>query len=341
MMDSVSECIRKVKHNLSKELSSSKELAKSLNLLDTPPTTEPDSPASADAQSTDFIDLLNEQTNTSITTASSLKEEDCVSTSSSSKNSNSSIICKWTNCDWPGHSDDLVDHIREIHVDLQPYHYHDQVTVTSNGSSSYVCLWQGCKVYGKSSLCKSWLENHVLQHSGPRPFKCIFEHCGQRFKTRSLLEKHVNNHFASANCDCTNLLDCTHQDSNSLNSKLNCDLLTGQMIKSSKAASFAASLAVASPTGTPSKTLKKKKKLKRRLVNVKTNNDLFDDCTMHRLKYSLIQLNSITGLDIIGDQRVLTFHAKVGFHLDNFCSNQLTENFSKKLFQKTFPTNCS
>lgn len=312
MMDNLNECIRKVKHSLSKDLISKVDLRKELNLLDTPPTTDPDSPASTDVQNSDFIDLLNEQTNTSITTASSIKEEDCASTSSSSKNSNSSIICKWTNCDWPGHSDDLVDHIREIHVDLQPYHYHDQVNNSNNNSNSYVCLWQGCKVYSKSSLCKSWLENHVLQHSGPRPFKCIFENCGQRFKTRSLLEKHVNNHFANSNCDCTNLLDCTHQDINS--TKFNhCsgDLLTGQMLKNSSKSAFAASLAVASPTSTPNKSLKKKKKLKRRLVNVKSNNDLFDDCTMHRLKYSLIQLNSITGLDIIGDQRVLTFHAKV------------------------------
>ena len=316
MMDNVSECIRKVKHslvkhNLSKDLNS-KDLSKDVNLLDTPPTTDPDSPASADVQNSDFIDLLNEQTNTSsIATASTKEEEDCASTSSSSKNS-TSIICKWTNCDWPGHSDDLVDHIREIHVDLQPYHYHDQIATNNSNNTNYVCLWQGCKVYGKSSLCKSWLENHVLQHSGPRPFKCIFENCGQRFKARSLLEKHVNNHFANANCDCTNLLDCTHQDNLTTHSKLNsnCDLLTGQMIKNSKS-SLATSLTVASPTSTPSKTLKKKKKLKRRLVNVKTNNDLFDDCTMHRLKYSLIQLNSITGLDIIGDQRVLTFHAKV------------------------------
>jgi len=301
MMDSVSECIRKVKHNLSKDL----------NLIGTltPPTTEPDSPASSDAQNSDLLDILNEQTNASTTassTASSTKEEDCASTSSASTASkNSSIICKWINCDWPGHSDDLVDHIREIHVDLQPYHYHDQVNTSSNSTSNYVCLWQGCKVYGKSSLCKSWLENHVLQHSGPRPFKCIFENCGQRFKTRSLLEKHVNNHFA--NCDCTNAADFTHQD-NLTSTKLELNRLTGQMIKKT----FVNGLAVASPTSTPSKTLlKKKKKLKRRLVNVKTNNDLFDDCTMHRLKCSLIQLNSITGLDIIGDQRVLTFHSKV------------------------------
>lgn len=198
---------------------------------------------------------------------------------------------------------------------MQPYHYHDQVTANlnnSSNSSNYVCLWQGCKVYGKSSLCKSWLENHVLQHSGPKPFRCIVENCGQRFKTRALLEKHVNNHFANSNCDCTNPLECIHQQDN-INSKYNYDLsLTGQMLKHNKSG-LANNLAVASPTGTPSKTLKKKKKLKRRLVNVKTNNDLFDDCTMHCLKYSLIQLNSITGLDIIGQQRVLTFHAKVSF----------------------------
>jgi len=32
---------------------------------------------------------------------------------------------------------------------------------------------------------------------------------------------------------------------------------------------------------------------------------------MHRLKYSLMQLNSITGFDLTGEQRYLTFHAKV------------------------------
>lgn len=30
-----------------------------------------------------------------------------------------SLVCNWRNCDWPGSFDDLVDHIREIHVELQ------------------------------------------------------------------------------------------------------------------------------------------------------------------------------------------------------------------------------
>ena len=197
-------------------------------------------------------------------------------------NSGGSFYCKWTNCDWPGNYDDLVDHIREIHVELQPYqqqkhnwtevmrknhednkkkknHNHDdgpnvknmkqkaennEITSCSTSSKAkkkikhdqtestesttcsssvcidttesccpkakkrlklnhnqesksqqYVCLWEGCKVYGKASLSRNWLERHVLQHSGPRPFKCIVQNCRARFKIQSALERHVNSHF--------------------------------------------------------------------------------------------------------------------------------------------------
>lgn len=156
--------------------------------------------------------------------------------------STSSFVCKWTNCDWPGSYDDLVDHIREIHVELQPYHslpeqriapvasrrgskcsstisscssYENPASVTSSVSSEetasssappatrshptssssssssssslfanpcdsfrpssasvqqqqdkcYVCLWEGCKVYGIRSQKRSWLDRHVLQVS--------------------------------------------------------------------------------------------------------------------------------------------------------------------------------
>lgn len=204
-------------------------------------------------------------------------------------NSGGSFYCKWTNCDWPGNYDDLVDHIREIHVELQPYqqqkhnwtevmrknhednkkkknHNHDdgpnvkntkqkvednEITSCSTSSKAkkkikhdatesttcsssvcidttesccpkakkrlklnhnqesksqqYVCLWEGCKVYGKASLSRNWLERHVLQHSGPRPFKCIVQNCRARFKIQSALERHVNSHFKpNLEFNCTN-----------------------------------------------------------------------------------------------------------------------------------------
>lgn len=159
------------------------------------------------------------------------------STSSSSDTNGSAggstvhYCCKWTNCDWPGAKDDLVDHIREIHVELQPYQQqrHNWTEVHSRArdrsrkpapdrkyaklqdspkkmesTQQYVCLWEGCKVYGKGSSSRNWLERHVLeQHSGPRPFKCIVEGCGQRFKVQSALERHVNSHFKPS-MDCSN-----------------------------------------------------------------------------------------------------------------------------------------
>ena len=61
----------------------------------------------------------------------------------------------------------------------------------------YKCFWTGCKVFGKGSSSKSWLEKHVTNHGGNKPFQCIVDGCKMRFGTQSLLERHVNNHFKS------------------------------------------------------------------------------------------------------------------------------------------------
>ena len=35
----------------------------------------------------------------------------------------------------------------------------------------FVCLWKGCKVYNTPSTSQSWLQRHMLTHSGDKPFK--------------------------------------------------------------------------------------------------------------------------------------------------------------------------
>ena len=90
---------------------------------------------------------------------------------------------------------------------LQIKHVISQAT-----QEQYVCLWLGCKVHGRTSCSRSWLERHVLAHAGTKPFRCIVDGCGQRFNSQvsplklvktplphlSLqltLERHVNGHF--------------------------------------------------------------------------------------------------------------------------------------------------
>jgi len=111
------------------------------------------------------------------------------------------VICKWELC---GNEFDstgkLLDHLKTIHAVAD-----NQKEETDNNSSNpenpdsnsiqYKCLWEGCKVYGKGSSSKLWLEKHVMSHGGNKPFQCIVDGCKHRFGTQSLLERHVNNHF--------------------------------------------------------------------------------------------------------------------------------------------------
>lgn len=48
-------------------------------------------------------------------------------------------------------------------------------------SETFICLWSGCKVFGRPSCSRTWLERHVLSHGGNKPYKCIVDNCGQRF----------------------------------------------------------------------------------------------------------------------------------------------------------------
>jgi len=106
------------------------------------------------------------------------------------------VICKWELC---GNEFDstgkLLDHLKSIHAVAENQKEETDNSSEDSNSSQYKCLWEGCKVYGKGSSSKLWLEKHVMSHGGNKPFQCIVDGCKHRFGTQTLLERHVNNHF--------------------------------------------------------------------------------------------------------------------------------------------------
>ncbi|KAK3912336.1 Zinc finger protein jing-like protein [Frankliniella fusca] len=93
------------------------------------------------------------------------------------------VNCLWTDCSLRFDGDSsLLEHLQSDHVNTQK-------------TDSFVCHWTGCKVYGRTSCSRSWLERHILSHGGNKPFRCIVDGCGLRFGSQLMLERHVNSHF--------------------------------------------------------------------------------------------------------------------------------------------------
>lgn len=91
----------------------------------------------------------------------------------------------------------------------------------------FVCLWKGCKVYNTPSTSQSWLQRHMLTHSGDKPFKvkagtcvnahlllgillndavycrvppqCVVGGCNASFASQGGLARHVPSHFSQQN----------------------------------------------------------------------------------------------------------------------------------------------
>lgn len=79
--------------------------------------------------------------------------------------------CYWEECNARfENSSKLLDHLQTHHVTGQ--------------DGPFRCLWLGCRVNGRESCSRRWLEGHVSSHGGSRTFKCIFEGCGQRFSSQ-------------------------------------------------------------------------------------------------------------------------------------------------------------
>ncbi|KAJ8679670.1 hypothetical protein QAD02_015457, partial [Eretmocerus hayati] len=98
--------------------------------------------------------------------------------------SNDSGFCRWNKCGVNLESSGaLLEHLQTAHINTQ------------TGGDNFVCHWQGCKVEGKISCSRRWLERHVLSHGGNKLYLCIVDGCGNRFSSQTALERHVNGHF--------------------------------------------------------------------------------------------------------------------------------------------------
>uniref|UniRef100_A0A1A8LD19 AE binding protein 2 n=1 Tax=Nothobranchius pienaari TaxID=704102 RepID=A0A1A8LD19_9TELE len=160
-------------------------------------------------------------------------------------------------------SPDLAEHIRGIHVDGQR-------------GGVFVCLWKGCKVYNTPSTSQSWLQRHMLTHSGDKPFKCVVGGCNASFASQGGLARHVPSHFSQ---------------------------------QSSSKMSSQARLKEESPSKAG---LNKRKKLKnKRRWTLPRPQDFFDVQTMDAIRHRAVSLNLATHIESGGNGHSVVFHSTV------------------------------
>lgn len=175
-----------------------------------------------------------------------------------------SYNCCWDHCLllFPS-SPDLAEHIRTTHVDGQR-------------GGVFVCLWKGCKVYNTPSTSQSWLQRHMLTHSGDKPFKCVVGGCNATFASQGGLARHVPTHFSS-------------QSSSKLSSQ--------SRVKEES----------------PSKAgLNKRRKMKNKhRRSLPRPHDFFDAQTMDAIRHRAICLNLATHIESLGHGHSVVFNSTV------------------------------
>ncbi|KAF7663979.1 hypothetical protein LDENG_00192780 [Lucifuga dentata] len=186
------------------------------------------------------------------------------SASSSSGAKSMAYPCCWDRCqECFNSSPDLAEHIRSVHVDGQR-------------GGVFVCLWKGCKVYNTPSTSQSWLQRHMLTHSGDKPFKCVVGGCNASFASQGGLARHVPSHFSQ---------------------------------QSSSKMSSQAKLKEESPSKAG---LNKRKKLKnKRRCSLPRPHDFFDAQTMDAIRHRAICLNLATHIESVGNGHSVVFHSTV------------------------------
>lgn len=89
-------------------------------------------------------------------------------------------MCSWEKCGKKFDNNSiLLEHVQQNHVSQQ--------------AGPFMCSWDDCKVNGRESCSRKWIERHVLCHvgRGAKPFKCIVDKCGIYFGSQ------VNNFLQS------------------------------------------------------------------------------------------------------------------------------------------------
>nr|XP_057931967.1 zinc finger protein AEBP2-like isoform X2 [Doryrhamphus excisus] len=172
--------------------------------------------------------------------------------------------CCWDLClQYFNSSPDLAEHIRGVHVDGQR-------------GEVFVCLWKGCKVYNTPSTSQSWLQRHMLTHSGDKPFKCVVGGCNASFASQGGLARHVPSHFSQQS--------------------------------SSKMASQA-KLKEESPSKAG---LNKRRKLKNKSrCSLPRPHDFFDAQTMDAIRHRAICFNLATQIESLGNGHSVVFNSTV------------------------------
>ncbi|KAL0968712.1 hypothetical protein UPYG_G00270650 [Umbra pygmaea] len=180
--------------------------------------------------------------------------------------------CSWDQCGVCFTcSPDLAEHIRGVHVDGQR-------------GGVFVCLWRGCKVYNTPSTSQSWLQRHMLTHSGDKPFKCVVGGCTASFASQGGLARHVPTHFSQ-------------QSSSKLSSQ--------------------ARLKEESPNKAGLNKRKKRTQMNKRRRSLLSPlpparpHDFFDAQTMDAIRHRAICLNLATRMESTGNGHSVVFHSTV------------------------------
>ncbi|XP_010897938.2 zinc finger protein AEBP2 isoform X1 [Esox lucius] len=178
--------------------------------------------------------------------------------------------CCWDQCQLLfTTSPDLAEHIRGVHVDGQR-------------GGVFVCLWKGCKVYNTPSTSQSWLQRHMLSHSGDKPFKCVVGGCNATFASQGGLARHVPTHFSSQGAN-----KLANQGKLKEESPSKAGLNKRRKLKNKRRRSLLCSVPPARP------------------------HDFFDAQTMDAIRHRAICLNLATHIESLGNGHSVVFHSTV------------------------------